>query len=264
MTNIIAVVNQKGGVGKTTTTVSVASILHDLYEKKILVIDIDPQANATSGLGIDKGDLENCIYNVLIGDLTAKEIMRKGSREIGPDVLPASIQLAGAEIELVGELSRENKLKRSLRSLEENYDLILIDCPPSLGLLTINALTASTHVLVPLQCEYFALEGLSQLLNTIKLVQVDLNPNITILGILLTMANHRTNLTSQIIEEAREYFPEHVFETIISRNVKVSEAPSHGTPINRYDPRATGSLHYTQFTQELLECLHQKEHLVAV
>jgi len=264
MANIIAVVNQKGGVGKTTTAVSVGSLLHDFFKKRVLVVDLDPQSNASSGLGIEKNGLSRCVYDVLIGAADIEDVIRRGSEQSGPDILPASIQLAGAEIELVGELSRENKLKRSLGPVLNSYDVILIDCPPSLGLLTINALTASTHVLVPLQCEYFALEGLSQLLNTIQLVRADLNPDIQILGILLTMANHRTNLTSQIIEEVRDHFPEHVFNTVISRNVRISEAPSHGTPINRYDPRATGTHHYTEFTQELVECLHQNEHSVAV
>ncbi|MBT3784374.1 ParA family protein [bacterium] len=263
MAHVISVVNQKGGVGKTTTTVSVASLLHDLFQKRVLVVDLDPQANATSGLGIEKNTCNKCIYDVLISSAEISDVIQS-TEPGGLSVLPSSIQLAGAEIELVGELSRETKLKRALSPVLGYYDYILIDCPPSLGLLTINALTACSKVLVPLQCEYFALEGLSQLLHTIQLVEADLNPQIQILGILLTMANHRTNLTSQIIEEVHEHFPEHVFNTVISRNVRISEAPSHGIPINRYDPKASGTQHYSEFTQELVECLHPKEHSVAV
>lgn len=257
MAQIISIVNQKGGVGKTTTTINLASGLSDVIDKKVLVIDLDPQGNASSGLGIDKGNIERCIYNALIDDCELTNITHQTDFK-NLSIVPSSIQLAGAEIELVGELSRENKLKRTIETVQDQYDFIIIDCPPSLGLLTVNALSASDFVLIPLQCEYFALEGLTQLLNTIKLIQADLNPQIDVLGILLTMADHRTNLTSQIIEEVSEHCPFHVFETVISRNVKLSEAPSHGVPISVYDKKSSGARNYQQFAKELYECLQAR------
>jgi len=258
MTKIISVVNQKGGVGKTTTMVSLSSFLAKEHSKKVLAIDLDPQGNASSGLGVEKSSFRQCIYNVLIGEAEIEEVLQKNVLD-NLDVLPASIQLAGAEIELVNELSRETKLKKSLDSILDDYEYIVIDCPPSLGLLTINSLTASSHILIPLQCEYFALEGLTQLLNTVNIIQDELNPSVQILGILLTMADHRTNLTTQIIDEVKEHFPQHVFETVISRNVKLSEAPSHGVPVLLYDPKCTGSLNYSAFTKECLDCLETEK-----
>lgn len=254
MAHVIAVVNQKGGVGKTTTAINLSASLAELYNSRILMVDLDPQGNASSGLGLEK-NYRQCIYDALVNNCDITEIIKK--TEFGVDVAPSSIQLAGAEIELVGELSRENKLKKSLEKVNNNYEIIIIDCPPSLGLLTINALSAATDVLIPLQCEYFALEGLTQLLNTIKLIQADLNEEIRILGILLTMADHRTNLTTQIIEEVHTHFPQHVFKTVISRNVRLSEAPSHGIPINLYDNRSSGSVSYKEFAKELFTCLHK-------
>ncbi len=259
MARVISVVNQKGGVGKTTTMVSVASILTEEHKLKVLAIDLDPQGNASSGLGLEKNSYRKCIYNVLINDCDLEGVIYSSSLN-SLKIIPATIQLAGAEIELVGELSRENKLKRALSKAHKDYDVIIIDCPPSLGLLTVNALAASTDLLIPLQCEYFALEGLTQLLSTIDLVKSDLNPMINILGVLLTMADHRTNLTSQIIEEVQKHIPQHVFNTVISRNVKLSEAPSHGLPIIYYDPKSKGALNYREFTEEFVKCLHQKEY----
>jgi chromosome partitioning protein len=257
MAEIISVVNQKGGVGKTTTTINTAACLAEQFDTRVLVVDLDPQGNASSGLGLEKNSYKACIYNALIDETDITQLIHKS--EFGLDVIPSSIQLAGAEIELVGELSRENKLRKCLDKVKDDYDIILIDCPPSLGLLTVNALAASNHVLIPLQCEYFALEGLTQLLNTIKLIQSDLNPSINILGILLTMADHRTNLTTQIIDEVSEHFPHHVFQTVIGRNIRLSEAPSHGTPINHYDKRSSGAVSYLNFAKELHQCLRPKE-----
>ncbi len=257
MAHIVSVVNQKGGVGKTTTCISVAAFLAKDHQKRVLVVDLDPQANASSGLGVEKNRCPHCVYEVLIGASEIHEVTQKSETQ-GLSILPSSIQLAGAEIELVNELSREMKLSKALDKVQSVYDYILIDCPPSLGLLTVNALTASSHVLIPLQCEYFALEGLTQLLKTIQLIQSDLNPHLKILGILLTMANRRTNLSTQIIEEVHQHFPEHVFKTIIGRNVKLSEAPSHGVPICYYDPRSSGAENYAAFTEEFQSCLDRK------
>ncbi|MCJ8345338.1 AAA family ATPase [bacterium] len=257
MAKIISIVNQKGGVGKTTTSISVAASLSDQLGKKVLIVDLDPQGNTSSGFGVDKSNQKFCVYNALISHVELSDIIIETGID-NLDILPATIQLAGAEIELVGELNRENKLKRALSKVVDQYDYILIDCPPSLGLLTINALSASSHILIPLQCEYFALEGLSQLLNTYTLIKADLNPDLEIAGILLTMADNRTNLTTQIIEEVNEHFPYHVFETIIARNVRLSECPSHGIPIHKYDPKSSGAKSYFQFSKELDLCL-QKE-----
>lgn len=258
MTKIISVVNQKGGVGKTTSSISVAASLSDQLGKRVLIVDLDPQGNTSSGLGVDKSIQKFCVYNALIGEVELEDIIIPSQMD-QLDILPATIQLAGAEIELVGELNRENKLKRSLSKIADKYDYIIIDCPPSLGLLTINALSASTHILIPLQCEYFALEGLSQLLNTYTLIKGDLNPDLEIAGILLTMADNRTNLTTQIVEEVNEHFPYHVFETIISRNVRLSESPSHGVPIHMYDPKSSGAKSYLQFSKELDKCLQKED-----
>ncbi|MCO4784047.1 MAG: ParA family protein [Candidatus Cloacimonetes bacterium] len=258
MTKIISVVNQKGGVGKTTTSISVAASLADQLHKRVLIVDLDPQGNTSSGLGVDKSQQEFCVYNALIGEVELDDIIISSQID-SLDILPATIQLAGAEIELVGELNRENKLKRAITKMKKSYDYIIIDCPPSLGLLTINALSASTHILIPLQCEYFALEGLSQLLNTFTLIKGDLNPDLNIAGILLTMADNRTNLTTQIVEEVNEHFPHHVFETIISRNVRLSESPSHGVPIHIYDPKSSGAKSYFQFSKELDQCLQKED-----
>jgi chromosome partitioning protein len=247
---IIAVANQKGGVGKTTTSVNLGACLA-YFGKKVLLVDIDPQGNATSGVGIDKGDIDQCIYNVLVEDAEVKDVIVETICE-GLHILPSTIQLAGAEIELVPTISREVRLKRALEQVSSNYDYIIIDCPPSLGLLTINSLTASDSVIIPVQCEYYALEGLSQLLNTVRLVQKHLNTDLMIDGVLLTMLDARTNLGIQVIEEVKKYFQDKVYETIIPRNVRLSEAPSHGKPIIIYDPKSRGADVYLDFAKEVI------------
>ncbi|HWJ77209.1 MAG TPA: AAA family ATPase [Niallia sp.] len=250
MGKIITVANQKGGVGKTTTSVNLGSCLAYIG-KRVLLVDIDPQGNATSGVGIEKADVDHCIYDVLVDDVEASRVIKQTNVE-NLDVIPATIQLAGAEIELVSTISREVRLKRALDEVKENYDYILIDCPPSLGLLTINALTASDAVLIPVQCEYYALEGLSQLLNTVRLVQKHLNHDLAIEGVLLTMLDARTNLGLQVIEEVKKYFQDKVYKTIIPRNIRLSEAPSHGEPIIIYDPKSRGAEVYLDLAKEVV------------
>jgi len=250
MGKIITVANQKGGVGKTTTSVNLGSCLAYIG-KRVLLVDTDPQGNATSGVGIEKADVDHCIYDVLVDDIEASQVIKATNVE-NLDVIPATIQLAGAEIELVSTISREVRLKRALEEVKDRYDYILIDCPPSLGLLTINALTASDAVLIPVQCEYYALEGLSQLLNTVRLVQKHLNHELAIEGVLLTMLDARTNLGIQVIEEVKKYFQDKVFKTIIPRNVRLSEAPSHGEPIIIYDPKSRGAEVYLELAKEVV------------
>ncbi|MDQ8736541.1 AAA family ATPase [Paenibacillus sp. LHD-38] len=250
MSKIIAIANQKGGVGKTTTSVNLAACLASLG-KKVLLVDIDPQGNTTSGLGINKGDVTNCIYDVLINDVHPKDAMFETSVP-GLKIIPATIQLAGAEIELVPTISRELRLKKSLHMVKDDFDYVLIDCPPSLGILTINSLTAADSVLIPIQCEYYALEGLSQLLNTVRLVQKHLNTSLQIEGVLLTMLDARTNLGIQVIEEVKKYFQQKVYQTIIPRNVRLSEAPSHGQAIITYDPRSKGAEVYLELAKEVI------------
>lgn len=246
---IISIANQKGGVGKTTTSVNLGACLAHIG-KKVLLVDIDPQGNATSGVGIDKGDVQHCIYDVLVDDIELKDVIISTKVE-HLHAIPATIQLAGAEIELVPTISREVRLKRALDSVKSDYDYIIVDCPPSLGLLTINALTASDSVLIPVQCEYYALEGLSQLLNTVRLVQKHLNNTLMIEGVLLTMLDARTNLGIQVIEEVKKYFQNKVFRTIIPRNIRLSEAPSHGEPIIVYDPKSRGAEVYLDLAKEV-------------
>lgn len=250
LSKIIAIANQKGGVGKTTTSVNLAACLATLG-KKVLLVDIDPQGNTTSGLGINKGDVNNCVYDVLINEVHPKDAMLDTSI---PDlkIIPATIQLAGAEIELVPTISRELRLKKALHLVKDQFDYVLIDCPPSLGILTINSLTAADSVLIPIQCEYYALEGLSQLLNTVRLVQKHLNTSLQIEGVLLTMLDARTNLGIQVIEEVKKYFQQKVYQTIIPRNVRLSEAPSHGQAIITYDPRSKGAEVYLELAKEVI------------
>jgi len=250
LAKIIAITNQKGGVGKTTTTVNLGASLARLG-KNVLLVDIDPQGNTTSGIGINKADVENCIYDVLIHEVNAKEAVLATNVE-NLSIIPATIQLAGAEVELVPTISREVRLKRSLHPLRKDFDFILIDCPPSLGLLTVNSLTASDSVIIPIQCEYYALEGLSQLLNSIRLVQKHLNTSLKIEGVLLTMFDARTNLGMQVIEEVKKYFQDKVYQTIIPRNVRLSEAPSHGQSIVTYDPRSKGAEVYMELAKEVV------------
>ncbi|MFD0590212.1 ParA family protein [Paenibacillus sp. GCM10027627] len=250
MSKIIAIANQKGGVGKTTTSVNLAACLASLG-KKVLLVDIDPQGNTTSGLGVNKADVTNCIYDVLINEVHPNDAMVETSVP-GLKVIPATIQLAGAEIELVPTISRELRLKKSLHMVKNQFDYVLIDCPPSLGILTINSLTAADSVLIPIQCEYYALEGLSQLLNTVRLVQKHLNTTLQIEGVLLTMLDARTNLGIQVIEEVKKYFQQKVYQTIIPRNVRLSEAPSHGQAIITYDPRSKGAEVYLELAKEVI------------
>jgi chromosome partitioning protein len=247
---IIAIANQKGGVGKTTTSVNLSACLAHIG-KKVLLIDTDPHGNATSGVGVNKGDVQKCIYDILIDDTDFHEVILTTKVE-NLDIIPATISLAGAEIELVSTISREVRMKHAIQGVKEQYDYIIIDCPPSLGLLTINALTASDSILIPVQCEYYALEGLSQLLSTIRLVQKHLNEHLTIDGVLLTMFDARTNLGIQVIEEVKKYFQDKVYRTIIPRNVRLSEAPSHGEPIIVYDSRSRGAEVYLELAKEVV------------
>ncbi|MBI2849208.1 MAG: ParA family protein [Chloroflexi bacterium] len=250
MGKLTAIVNQKGGVGKTTTAVNLAACLTEM-NKKILLIDIDPQGNTTSGLGIDKRKVTRCIYNVLIDDLPAVQAIVPTPIP-GLHLIPATPQLAGAEIELVPQISREHKLRNAIANIKDKYEYLLVDCPPSLGLLTINALTASDSVLIPIQCEYYALEGLGQLINTYQLVRKHLNPKLEIEGVLLTMFDARTNLSIQVVDEVKKHFGSKVYRSIIPRNVRLSEAPSHGKPVTRYDPKSKGAEVYFQLAREVI------------
>ncbi|MGI6365719.1 MAG: ParA family protein [Bacillota bacterium] len=250
MGKVIAVTNQKGGVGKTTTAINLGACLAR-KGKKVLLIDIDPQGNTTSGVGIRKPAVKRCIYDVLVSGLPLDAIILPTDVE-NLWIAPASIQLAGAEIELVPSMSREEKLRQHMQGVREEFDFTLIDCPPSLGLLTVNALTTADSVLVPIQCEYYALEGLSQLVNTIKLVQRHLNKGLRLEGALLTMYDSRTNLAAQVVSEVKAYFGSQVYNTIIPRNVRLSEAPSHGKTILDYDPRSKGAETYMLLAEEVL------------
>ena len=257
MSKVIAIFNQKGGVGKTTTNINLASAL-GLLDKNVLVIDIDPQGNTTSGLGIEKKDLEVSIYDVLIDGVEAeKAILKTPFKNLS--LLPSIVELAGAEIELTSKLQRELGLKESIKGIVDEYDYIFIDCPPSLGLLTINALAASDSVLIPIQCEYYALEGVSMLMNTIQLVKRGLNPNLAIEGVVLSMFDGRNNLSIQVVDEVKRYFKGKVYTTLIPRNVRLAEAPSFGLPIMEYDAKSKGAEAYFDLANEFLEYEEEDE-----
>ena len=249
MARVISIANQKGGVGKTTTSVNLSACLAQ-KNKKVLLVDIDPQGNATSGLGVE-GREGKSVYDVIINEVDMKETLRETMLK-KLYVCPANIDLAGAEVELVSMVSRETRLKDAIDSVRDEFDYIIIDCPPSLGLITLNAFTASDSVLVPIQCEYYALEGLGQLINTIKLVQKHLNKALEIEGVVLTMYDSRTNLSTQVAHEVEKYFGNKVFQTIIPRNIRLSEAPSHGLPISLYDKESKGSETYKKLAKELI------------
>lgn len=257
MTKIISLVNQKGGVGKTTTSINLAASLGKLG-KKTLIIDLDPQGNATTGLGVNKGNINYSVYDVLNGSCEAKKAVRKtGFTNLS--IIPATINLAGIDIELMEkgyqnvEFKKNEQLRNALATIMDNYDYMIIDCPPSLGLLTTNALVASDSVIIPVQCEFFALEGITQLLNTIIMTQTRLNPNLKIEGVLLTLLDYRTNLGLEVVEEVRKFFKDKVFNTIIPRLIRLVEAPSHGEPINEYDPTSRAAEAYTNLAKEVIE-----------
>lgn len=248
----IAIFNQKGGVGKTTTNINLAACLA-MKGKKVLILDIDPQGNTTSGIGISKKGLQRTTYEVLISDTLQPQDAILPTCIENLDIIPASVQLAGAEIELVQLEGREKRLKKALDKIKGQYDYIFIDCPPSLGLLTINSLTAVDSVLIPIQCEFYALEGVSQLMSTIELVKKNLNKTLEIQGVILSMFDGRTNLSIQVVEEVKKYFKDKVYTTVIPRNVRLAEAPSFGVPITEYDPNSKGAIAYMEFADEFLE-----------
>lgn len=251
MSKVIAIANQKGGVGKTTTAINLASYIAQAGYK-VLLVDIDPQGNATSGLGVQRRRLRACIYDMLINRLQPQQVITQ-TRVNGLHLIPATIQLAGAEVELVNQENRESALKKALEPIRDSYDYIIIDCPPSLGLLTLNALVAADSVMIPIQCEYYALEGLSQLMDTIQLVRKRLNPRLKVEGIVFTMFDGRTNLAIQVVDEVKKHFRKEVYRTVIPRNIRLSEAPSHGKPIMLYDPRSKGAEVYAELAREVLE-----------
>lgn len=252
MFKLIAVTNQKGGVGKTTTNINLCAYLA-LEGYKVLTIDIDPQGNTTSGLGLDKANLDLSIYDVLVSDTTMKESVVRSDLVQNLFISPSTMELAGAEVELIHNDDRQNIIKRKLEEIENEYDYVLIDCPPSLGVLTINALTCADSVLIPIQCEFYALEGVSQLINTVQLVKKSLNKKLEIEGVLMTMFDYRTNLSNEVLKEVQKYFKDKVYKTTIPRNVRLAEAPSFGLPIMLYDEKCKGAEAYVKLTKEFLE-----------
>lgn len=252
MSRVIGIANQKGGVGKTTTAINLSACLAE-KGKKVLLIDLDPQGNATSGFGLERGKIENTVYQLLISDdLSIKDCIQKNVQE-NVDVLPSDVNLSGAEIELIGIKRKEFILKKKLEPVRDDYDFVIIDCPPSLNMLTVNALTTADSVLVPIQCEYYALEGLSLLLHTISLVKKRLNASLEVEGVVFTMYDSRTNLSLQVVENVKDNLKQNVYKTIIPRNVRLAEAPSHGLPINKYDPKSTGADGYRSLAQEVID-----------
>ena len=251
MGRIIAIANQKGGVGKTTTSINLSASLAEL-KKKVLVIDTDPQGNTTSGLGVDKNELDNTIYELILGECSVHECILKDVIK-GVSVLPSNVNLAAAEIELIGVDKKEFILKKEIDWVKDQYDYVLIDCPPSLSMLTVNAMTTANTVLVPIQCEYYALEGLSQLIHTVNLVKERLNPDLSMEGVVFTMFDSRTNLSNQVVENVKEHFKQKVFDTVIPRNIRLAEAPSYGMPISSYDPKSAGAEAYRSLAREIIQ-----------
>ncbi len=249
-TVVVAIINQKGGVGKSTTAINLSAALGEMG-KQVLLVDLDPQGNSSSGLGIEKNKINQCVYDILLNDISIKEVIIPDVCE-GLDLVPATINLAGAEVELVSEMARENRLKDAVGSMRGKYDYVFIDCPPSLGLLTVNALVAADKLLIPIQCEFYALEGVTKLLESMKRVKSRLNPSLDIFGVLLTMYDGRTTLSRQVVDEVKRYFGKTVFDTLIPRTVKLSEAPSFGLPITQYDPQGKGSLSYINLAKEVI------------
>ena len=250
MGRIIAVANQKGGVGKTTTAINLSSCLAE-KGKKVLAVDMDPQGNMTSGLGVDKNSVENTIYDLIIGESSIDEVLKKNIMK-NLDIIPANIDLSAAEIELIDVEDKEYIVRNVIKDIKDNYDYIIIDCPPSLSMLTINAMTTATSVLVPIQCEYYALEGLSQLIHTVDLVRDRLNPELEIEGVVFTMYDERTNLSLQVVENVKDNLHQNIYKTIIPRNIRLAEAPSYGIPINEYDPKSAGSESYMRLAEEVI------------
>ena len=251
MGRTIAIANQKGGVGKTTTAINLSACLAE-KGKKVLAVDMDPQGNMTSGLGVDKDSVENTIYNLIIGESKMEEVLIKDVLE-NLDIIPTNIDLSGAEIELLDVEEKEYIVRNEIDKIKDNYDFIIIDCPPSLSMLTINAMTTADSVLVPIQCEYYALEGLSQLIHTVELVRDRLNPKLTIEGVVFTMYDARTNLSLQVVENVKDNLEQTIYKTIIPRNIRLAEAPSYGIPINKYDPKSAGAESYLRLAEEVIE-----------